>query len=187
MATTQKSKSGGSKSAGSSKRATTKKTTRKTTPNDAIKLLEAEHRQVEKWFKEFEATNGEKTKTKLVEQICLALKVHTQIEEEIFYPATRDVFSSDQEEMVDEAVVEHAAAKNLIAELEAMDVGDELFDAKVHVLMEMIEHHVEEEEKEYFPQARKTELDMEALGIQMAERREQLMGQMTRVNGQTVQ
>ena len=180
MASTQKSKSGGSK--------TTKKTaSQKTGSNDAIKLLEADHRQVEKWFKEFEATNGEKTKTKLVEQICLALKVHTQIEEEIFYPASREAFSSDQEEMVDEAVVEHASAKNLIAEIEAMEVGDDLFDAKVHVLMEMIEHHVEEEEKEYFPAARKTDMDMETLGLQMAERKEQLMGQLKRVNGQMVQ
>ncbi|HYG28505.1 MAG TPA: hemerythrin domain-containing protein [Caulobacteraceae bacterium] len=181
MASTQKSKSGGSKSS------TTKKASQKATSNDAIKLLEADHRQVEKWFKEFEATNGEKTKTRLVEQICLALKVHTQIEEEIFYPASREAFSSDQEEMVDEAVVEHASAKNLIAEIEAMEVGDDLFDAKVHVLMEVIEHHVEEEEKEYFPAARKTDMDMEALGMQMAERKEQLMGQMTRVNGHMIQ
>ena len=180
MATTQarKTKSGGAK-----------KTTRtqRTTPNDAIKLLEADHRQVEKWFKEFEATNGQKTKAKLAEQICTALKVHTQIEEELFYPASREALSSDQEEMVDEAVVEHASAKNLIAEIEAMDVGEELFDAKVKVLSELIEHHVEEEEKEYFPEARKTEMDMEALGLQMASRKEELMAQMTRVNGQVVQ
>ena len=181
MASTQKSKSGGSKSSSASRK------TQRATPNDAIKLLEADHKQVAKWFEEFEATNGAKTKAKLAEQICLALKVHTQIEEEIFYPASREAFSSEQEEMVDEAVVEHASAKNLIAEIEAMEVGDELFDAKVHVLMEMIEHHVEEEEKEYFPEARKTDMDMEALGIQMAERKEQLMAQLTRVNGQTVQ
>jgi len=180
MASTQKSKSGGAKS-------TAKKTSQKASPNDAIKLLEADHRQVEKWFKEFEATNGEKTKTKLVEQICLALKVHTQIEEEVFYPVSREFLNTEDEEMVDEAVVEHAAAKTLIAEIEAMEVGDDLFDAKVHVLMEMIEHHVEEEEKEYFPETRKTEMDMEAVGAQMAARKEELMGQMTRVNGQMVQ
>lgn len=182
MATTQTRKA---KSSGAKK--TTARKTQRTSANDAIKLLEADHRQVEKWFKEFEATNGQKTKAKLAEQICLALKVHTQIEEEIFYPASREALSGDQEEMVDEAVVEHAAAKNLIAEIEAMEVGDELFDAKVKVLQEMIEHHVEEEEKEYFPATRKTEMDMEALGMQMASRKEELMGQMTRVNGQTVQ
>lgn len=180
MATTQSRKT---------KSANAKKTTARRTAsaNDAIKLLEADHRQVDKWFKEFEATNGEKTKAKLVEQICTALKVHTQIEEEIFYPASREALSSDQEEMVDEAVVEHAAAKNLIAEIEAMEVGDELFDAKVKVLQEMIEHHVEEEEKEYFPATRKTDMDMEAIGMQLASRKEELMGQMTRMNGQTVQ
>lgn len=180
MASTQKSRSGGSKTPA-------KKTRSRTSPNDAVKLLEADHRQVEKWFKEYEATNGEKTKAKLVEQICTALKVHTQIEEEIFYPVSREFLSTEDEEMVDEAVVEHAAAKNLIAEIEGMEVGDELFDAKVKVLMEMIEHHVEEEEKEYFPETRKTEMDMEAVGAQMAARKEELMAQMTRVNGQTVQ
>ena len=180
MPTPQKSKSSGA-------RKSTARKTQRTSPNDAIRLLEADHRQVEKWFKEFEATNGQKTKDKLAEQICLALKVHTQIEEELFYPASREALPSDQEEMVDEAVVEHAAAKNLIAEIEAMDVGEELFDAKVKVLQEMIEHHVQEEEKEYFPAVRKTEMDLEAIGVQMAQRKEELMGQMTRVNGRVVQ
>jgi hemerythrin-like domain-containing protein len=181
MATTQtrKSKSSGGK--------TTARKTQRTGPNDAIKLLESDHRQVEKWFKEFEATNGEKTKARLAEQICTALKVHTQIEEEIFYPASREALPTDKEELVDEAVVEHAAAKTLIAEIEAMDVGEELFDAKVKVLQEMIEHHVQEEEKEYFPATRKTEMDMEAIGAQMAQRKEELMGQMTRVNGRVIQ
>ncbi|HEX6866202.1 MAG TPA: hemerythrin domain-containing protein [Caulobacteraceae bacterium] len=180
MPTPQKSKSGGA-------RKSTARKTQRTGPNDAIKLLEADHRQVEKWFKEFEATNGQKTKDKLAEQICTALKVHTQIEEEIFYPASREAFSTEQEEMVDEAVVEHAAAKTLIAEIEAMEVSEELFDAKVKVLQEMIEHHVEEEEKEYFPAVRKTEMDLEAIGAQMAQRKEELMAQMTRVNGRVIQ
>ena len=180
MPTPQKSKSGGAKKS-------TARKTQRTGPNDAIKLLEADHRQVEKWFKEFEATNGQKTKDKLAEQICTALKVHTQIEEELFYPASREALSSEQEEMVDEAVVEHAAAKTLIAEIEAMEVSEELFDAKVKVLQEMIEHHVEEEEKEYFPAVRKTEMDLEAIGAQMAQRKEELMAQMTRVNGRVIQ
>ena len=180
MPTPQKSKSSGAKKS-------TARKTQRTSPNDAIKLLEADHRQVVKWFKEYEATNGKKTKDKLAEQICTALKVHTQIEEELFYPASREALPSDQEEMVDEAVVEHAAAKTLIAEIEAMDVGEELFDAKVKVLQEMIEHHVQEEEKEYFPAVRKTEMDLEAIGVQMAQRKEELMGQMTRVNGRIIQ
>ena len=180
MPTPHKSKSSGA-------RKSTARRTQRTSPNDAIKLLEADHRQVEKWFKEYEATNGQKTKDKLAEQICTALKVHTQIEEELFYPASREALPGDKEEMVDEAVVEHAAAKNLIAEIEAMEVGDELFDAKVKVLQEMIEHHVQEEEKEYFPAVRKTEMDLEAIGAQMAQRKEELMAQMTRVNGRVIQ
>ena len=180
MATTQTRKTKSS----SAKKTTTRQ---RRSPNDAIKLLEADHRQVEKWFKEFEATNGQKTKTRLAEQICTALKVHTQIEEEIFYPASREALSTEEEEMVDEAVVEHAAAKTLIGEIEAMEVGEELFDAKVKVLQEMIEHHVQEEEKEYFPAVRKTDMDLEAIGLQMASRKEELMSQMTRVNGQMVQ
>ena len=176
---TRKAKSGGSRK--------TARKTQRTSPNDATKLLQADHRQIEKWFKEFEATNGAKTKARLAEQICTALKVHTQIEEEIFYPASREALPSEREEMVDEAIVEHAAAKALIAEIEAMDVEEELFDAKVKVLQEMIEHHVQEEEKEYFPATRRTEMDMEAIGRQLAERKEELMGEMTRVNGQMVQ
>ncbi len=178
MASTQSAKS----------KATAKKAaTRKAAANDAIKLLEADHRQVEKWFAEFEKTNGKVTKTKLVEQICTALKVHTQIEEEIFYPASREVLNAEQEEMVDEAVVEHASAKQLIAEIEQMEVGDDLYDAKVKVLSELIEHHVEEEEKEYFPTVRKTDLDLEAIGMQLASRKEELMSMMSRKNGQPIQ
>ena len=176
MPTPQKSKSGGAKK-------TTARKTQRTSPNDAIKLLEADHRQVEKWFKEFEATNGQKTKDKLAEQICTALKVHTQIEEELFYPASREALPSDKEEMVDEAVVEHAAAKNLIAEIEAMEVGEELFDAKVKVLQEMIEHHVEEEEGEYFPECRKSDMDLKAIGEQMKARKQELMAAMGKADG----
>ena len=89
--------------------------------------------------------------------------------------------------MIDEAIVEHASAKDLIAQIESMEADEELYDAKVKVLQEMIEHHVGEEEKEYFPAVRKTEMDLEAIGVQMAQRKEELMGQMTRVNGRVVQ
>lgn len=171
----------------SSKSKTAKKTAKRATTHDAVKLLEADHRQVEKWFKEFEATNGAKTKAKLVEQICLALKVHTQIEEEIFYPVSREALSTDQEDMVDEAVVEHASAKQLIGELEQMEPGEDLYDAKVKVLSELIEHHVEEEETEYFPACRKAGMDMETTGLKLAQRKEELMGQLTKLNGHPVQ
>ena len=185
MATTHtsKSKSGSktrSKSSSRSKSAATR-----SGEQNAIQLLKADHREVEGMFSQFEKTNGMATKAKLAEQICLALKVHTQIEEEIFYPAARDALSD--EEMVDEAVVEHAAAKDLIAEIEAMEPGEDLFDAKVKVLSEQIEHHVEEEEKEMFPKLQKTDMDMRALGVRMAQRKTELMSSMARPNGQRIQ
>jgi hemerythrin-like domain-containing protein len=142
---------------------------------DAIALLTADHRQVSEMFKQFEGL-GERAKAskkKLADQICTALRVHTQIEEEIFYPAVREA-SKDLEDMVDEAVVEHASAKDLIDQLEAADPEDELYDAKVKVLGEQIEHHVGEEEQEMFPKVRKLSLDLAALGQEMAERREEL-------------
>ena len=98
------------------------------------------------------------------------------IEEEIFYPVSREYLKDDA--IVDEAVVEHASAKDLIAEIEQMAPGDDLYDAKVKVLNELIEHHVEEEEKEYFPQAKKTDMDMKAVGARMAARKAELKGQM---------
>jgi len=185
MATTHtsKSKSGSktrSKSSSRSKSAATR-----SGEQNAIQLLKADHREVEGMFSQFEKTNGMATKAKLAEQICLALKVHTQIEEEIFYPAARDALSD--EEMVDEAVVEHAAAKDLIAEIEAMEPGEDLFDAKVKVLSEQIEHHVQEEEKEMFPKLQKTDMDMRALGVRMAQRKTELMSSMARPNGQRIQ
>lgn len=179
MPTTHSSKS---KSSAKSKSASTAK---RSGQQDAIQLLKADHREVEEMFSKFENTNGAATKSKLADQICLALKVHTQIEEEIFYPAAREAMSD--EEMIDEAVVEHAAAKDLIAEIEAMDVGEDLFDAKVKVLSEQIEHHVEEEEKEMFPKLQKTDMDMRTLGLRMAERKKELMSSMARPNGQRVQ
>lgn len=185
MPTTHTSKSKSSSKSRSSSRAKSASTAKRSGQQDAIQLLKADHREVEKMFAQFEKTNGSATKSKLAEQICLALKVHTQIEEEIFYPAAREALTD--EEMIDEAVVEHAAAKDLIAEIEAMDVGEDLFDAKVKVLSEQIEHHVEEEEKEMFPKLQKKDMDMRMLGMRMAERKKELMSSMARPNGQRIQ
>jgi hemerythrin superfamily protein len=148
-------------------------TTTKT--QDAIAMLKADHKEVHAMFEEYEGLGDRAnvSKNKLVAQICKALKIHTQIEEEIFYPAVREA-SKDTEDMVDEAVVEHASAKDLIAQLEEMDPEDDLYDAKVKVLGELIDHHVEEEEEEMFPKARKLKLDMDALGEEMAMRRDEL-------------
>ena len=120
---------------------------------NAIELLKHDHREVEEIFDEYEDIReggDEATKEQLAQKICAALKVHTQIEEEIFYPAAREATSDN--DLLDEAMVEHAGAKNLIAEIEAMDPADDLYDAKVRVLGEQIRHHVEEEEEELFPE-----------------------------------
>lgn len=170
--TTKKSAAKKSSSAG---RKTTTSRSRAKEP-EAIKLLKADHREVEGWFEEYEKARSEAKKTELVQKICLALKVHTQIEEEIFYPASREHLK--EEDIVDEAIVEHASAKELIAQLEAGKVGDPLYDAKVTVLSEMIQHHVKEEEEEYFPQVQKSDLDLEAIGARLAARKEELMGEL---------
>lgn len=156
------------------------KTARKTArsagrPADAIKLLKDDHREVKGYFKQYESLEDEAEKQALADRICLALTVHAQIEEEIYYPATREAI--DDDDLLDEAEVEHASAKQLIAEIQAMKVGDRLFDAKVTVLGEYVDHHVEEEEKEMFPESRDSDLDLKALGVQLAERKAELMGQ----------
>lgn len=142
-------------------------------PADAIKLLKADHKEVKTWFKQYEKLETDADKQALAEQICLALTVHAQIEEEIFYPAARAAI--DDGDLFDEAEVEHGTAKQLIAEIQAMKVGDRLFDAKVIVLGEYIDHHVEEEENEMFPEARDSDLDLKALGVQLAARKAELM------------
>jgi hemerythrin superfamily protein len=143
--------------------------------NDAIELLKEDHKKVKDLFEKFEALSDRSkvNKKKIADQICLELTVHAQIEEEIFYPAVRDPIKDD--DLMDEAVVEHASAKDLIAQISEMDPGDDLYDAKVKVLSEQIEHHVKEEEDEMFPKVRKTKLDLVALGEQMAARKEELM------------
>jgi hemerythrin superfamily protein len=143
-------------------------------PDDGVSDLMADHRAVEKLFKQFEEAGGASQKQKIAMQICRELKVHTQIEEEIFYPASREAL--DDDDMVNEAIVEHAAAKDLIAQIEGMDPNDEMFEAKVTVLQEQIEHHVEEEETELFPQCRKSDMDLKALGEQMKARKAELKG-----------
>lgn len=152
---------------------------RKTTGlKDAIALLTEDHKEVKAAFKEFEEL-GERafaSKKKLADKICAALKAHTVIEEEIFYPAVREQVK-EGEDLVDEAVVEHQSAKDLIAQIEAMTAEDDLFDAKVKVLSEQIEHHVKEEETEMFPKAKKSGLDLVVLGEKMGERKEAILGQ----------
>ena len=145
-----------------------------TKSQDAIALLKEGHRKVEDLFEQFEKARGEGRKEKLARQICLELTVHTEIEEEIFYPACQGTVDED---LLKESFVEHDAAKLLIAEIEANEgADDEFFDSKVKVLSEEIEHHVEEEEKPggVFSQARKGKMDLDALGEQLAARKREL-------------
>jgi hypothetical protein len=139
--------------------------------------LKADHRQVEEWFEQFQSTRSEDRKAALSQQICQALKVHTQIEEQIFYPAFLE--ATAEEDVHHEAEVEHDGAKKLIAEIERRGPDDEYFDARVTVLSEMIKHHVNEEEKRdgMFAKARKSDMDLAALGEELASRKAQLMGE----------
>jgi hypothetical protein len=141
---------------------------------DAIALLKADHREVEGWFEQFEKTRSETKKKKLADQICKALTVHTEIEEEIFYPACRE--AGLEEDMMDEADIEHAGAKNLIAEIEGQSPGDDHYDARVKVLSEMIKHHVKEEEQKggMFAQAKQSDLDLKELGAELKARKDEL-------------
>jgi plasmid stabilization system protein ParE len=142
----------------------------------AVKLLKQDHREVERWFDDYEQLEDEGEKLALFNKIGLALKVHTTLEEEIFYPEERGDVEDD---MLDEAYVEHDSAKKLIAEIEAMRPSDEYYDAKVKVLGEYIDHHVDEEEQELFPKCRGAAMDLNDLGRRIAARKEELMGEMT--------
>jgi hemerythrin superfamily protein len=142
---------------------------------DAIALLKADHDTVEDLFRQFEKASGDGRKEKLARQICRELTIHATIEEEIFYPACE---GKVEEGLLKEAYVEHDAAKVLIAEIKTGGPSDEFYDAKVKVLQEEIEHHVEEEEKRMeglFSQARKAGLDMDALGEQLQARKSELL------------
>jgi hemerythrin superfamily protein len=144
---------------------------------DAIALLKADHRQVEEWFSQFDHATSRTRKQQLAAQICEALKAHTTIEEELFYPAFLD--ATGDKDTHHEAVVEHAGAKNLIEEIQDMSPDDDFFEAKVTVLSEMIKHHVKEEERPggMFAEAKKSSMDLPALGEQLLARKKELLGQ----------
>jgi hemerythrin superfamily protein len=140
---------------------------------DAIALLEADHREVDAYFEAFEQANSDTEKKRLADKICLALRIHTQIEEELFYPPARQ--ATGDGDLIDEALVEHTGAKTLIVQIEAMRPGQPLYDARVKVLGEQVRHHVEEEESDLFPEVRQTRIDLEALGAKLAARKVELM------------
>ena len=142
----------------------------------AIEMLKADHDKVKKAFKEFEKLEQEDTETarQLVETVCEDLKVHTTLEEELFYPAVREAI--EDEDLMNEAAVEHETAKMLIEQLENMGPDDPNYRATFTVLGEYVLHHVKEEEGEMFPEAKKSDIDMEALGERMRQRKEELVG-----------
>jgi hemerythrin superfamily protein len=144
---------------------------------DAIQLLTAEHKEVKALFTQYQklvdGDKGDDEKEALARQICLMLTVHATTEEEIFYPAARDAMEDD--DLLDEAEVEHGSAKELIAQIEAASPDEPLYDAKVKVLGEYIDHHVKEEEGELFPKVKKAKLDLVQLGEQITVRKEELM------------
>ena len=160
------------------------KTTSTKTPGathqDAIELLTEDHRGVQKIFKEFEKLKqhggSDEEKSELVKRACQELTIHAQIEEEIFYPAVRDAIEAD--DLMDEADVEHASAKDLIAQLESMEPDNDLYDARFTVLGEYIDHHVKEEQDEMFPKAKKAKLDLQALGEDLAQRKKKLRAEL---------
>jgi hemerythrin superfamily protein len=142
---------------------------------DAIVLLKADHEAVSHLFAEYEKTRSVPNKKSLVAEICTALSVHAQIEEELFYPAVRAALKDKL--LVPEAMVEHAGVKDLIAQLKGVEPDGEMYDAKVKVLSEYVKHHVKEEQNEMFPKAKTSSLDMVELGARMSARKDELLAQ----------
>jgi hemerythrin superfamily protein len=168
-------RSAGGRSAG--RQASRRQASSQSARQDAISLLKSDHRQVEDWFEQFEKTRGDERKRDLAGRICAALKAHTAIEEEIFYPAFLE--ATGDTEMHHEAEIEHEGAKRLIAEIEGSGPDDDYYDARVSVLKEMIRHHVQEEEKRdgMFAKARSADMDLESIGQRLRARKEELMGE----------
>lgn len=142
---------------------------------DATAMLKADHQLVSKLFEEYESARSASSKTKIVAKICAELSVHAQVEEEIFYPAFKQALKDTV--LVPEATVEHATLKDLISQVEGVEPVGEMFDAKIKVLCEYVEHHVKEEQGEMFPKAKASNLDLVALGAQMASRKAEILAQ----------
>ena len=148
---------------------------------DAIALLTADHRRVDELFKQFEKEKNGENKASLAMEICNELTVHATAEEELFYPQAVAAFEAagvEGQDLIWEATVEHGTLEGLIASLDGVDADDQMFDAHVKVLQEYVKHHVKEEEGEMFPKVRSTGLDLEALGEEIAARKEELMAEM---------
>jgi|SRR5689334_4841396 hemerythrin superfamily protein len=146
---------------------------------NAIQLLSKDHDEVEKLFKQFQKMSRDGSrKTEIVRQICTALTIHAEIEEEIFYPAVREALGEKGESLMDEAAVEHEGVKNLVEQIENARGNDEMLTARMKVLCEYVMHHVKEEEGKIFPKAKRARLDMEELGAELLERKMELTDSM---------
>lgn len=143
-------------------------------PRDAIAMLKSDHEKVSGLFEAFGKARASSKKKALVAEICAELKVHTQLEDEIFYPAVKSALRDKQ--LVPEAKVEHSSIKALIAQVEGVEPDGEAYDATVKVMSEYVKHHVKEEQDEMFPKAKKTRLDLVDLRDKMLKRKEELTG-----------
>jgi hemerythrin superfamily protein len=185
MRTTTKSTSKTSKPTASKASSTQAASRGRNKVEDAISLLTNDHANVKKLFKKFEKlSSAEDTEGKVetANMICMELTIHAMVEEELFYPEVR--MAIEEEDLLNEAEVEHDSAKELIAQIQFMEPDNPMYDAKVTVLGEYIEHHVTEEEEEMFPKVRKAKMDLEELGEQMQMRKEELMGELMSVDGE---
>ena len=147
--------------------------TRSRATQDAIALLKADHRKVQQLFDQFEKSRSASTRLSLARQICTELKVHTEIEEEIFYPAARAAINNNA--LLDEAAIEHQSAKELSAQIQAGSSDEEMWSARVKVLGEYVRHHIREEQNKLFPEVHNSRLDLNALGQQLQARKQALM------------
>ena len=151
---------------------------------NALELLKNDHQEVDKLFRQYEEIKDgaeDAGKEDLVAKICDALTVHAQIEETIFYPAARRALPQEEgQDLLNEAAVEHQTLKDIIGRLEAAPTSDPVYDAGVKVLSEYVKHHVREEENELFPKLRSSDMDLQAVGQQLAQRKEQLQGHASR-------
>lgn len=143
--------------------------------SNAIELLKHDHREVESMFKQLDAEDESRSRIEIAQHICLSLIVHSTIEEEIFYPAARAALDEEDREMVAEAKVEHGSLKRLIEEISGSGARDEMLEARLTVLKEYVQHHVKEEEHELMPAVKKTDLDLDALGRDLEQRKKALM------------
>lgn len=143
--------------------------------SNAIELLKHDHREVESMFKQFDAEDASRSKAEMAQHICLSLIVHSEIEEELFYPAAKRALEDEGRDLIAEAKVEHMSLKRLIDDISGSSPGDELFEARMTVLKEYVKHHVHEEEHELMPQVKRADIDLEALGSRLQERKQALI------------